>query len=119
MILISWLINFIFGLFSLIFLFVSWAGLFSIVFAVIGIFRKRCKIPVIFMYLGMSIVGTLLFRADLWFLNWLSTKIDMEDRISTGVFWGGIIIGLIGLLSEGPKFLKQIWIDTNSVKDNQ
>ena len=102
------------GILSVIFLVVSWGSIFGVLFAIIGIIRKRCPWYAVFIFIAVGVIASLLFRA----VFWLSDRIITSDGLVTLLFW--VSVGLFGLggLVSFPQLLKELWRSTNRVKNN-
>lgn len=110
---ISWLWSPVAGMMSVISLVVSWGALISVVFAMIGLIRRRCRWTVLPTYLLISLVGTFFFRA----VFWISDRIAYGDTVSTVLFWGAVLTTGLGALGQGVGLLRQTWAATNGVNE--
>lgn len=109
--LVSWIWSPLSGVLSVIFLIISWGALISVVFAVIGAARRRCRWWLIPVYLAVSAVASLLFRS----LFWISDHIAQGDVPSTALFWGAVLVAGFGGIGQGLSLLRETWRATNGV----
>jgi len=107
---ISWVWSFFSGGVSVIALFSVWAGLLAIIFAIIGIIRKRCKWYAPLLYIVIVFMCSGVFQG----LLWLNHKIMMGDSVSTVLFWSAVGCGGLGCLVYSPQLIKELWKATNS-----
>lgn len=91
---------------------ISWGALISVVFAVIGVIRRRCRWTALPTYLVVSLAGALLFRM----VFWISDRVMLDDTASTVLFWGAVIMAGLGALGAGLALLRQAWAATNGAR---
>lgn len=113
--LISWVWSFAAGMLSAISMVVSWGAFISVIFAVIGVIRGRCKWYTIPIYLLVCIVASLLFRS----LFWVSDRIARPDVVSTALFWTSTFLAGMGGLKYGFQMLKETWVTTNGMSQKE
>ena len=102
------------GILSVIFLVVSWGSIFGMLFAIIGIIRKRCPWYAIFIFLAVGIIALLLFKG----VFWVSDRIITSDGLITVLFWVSVGIFGLGSLVSFPQLLKELWRSTNRTNNN-
>lgn len=107
--LLSWIWSPLAGMLTVICLVVSWGALISVLFAIIGVTRRRCGWKVIPIYVAVCIIGSLGFQA----VFWISDRIARGDTFSTVLFWGAVFLAGFGALGQGFSLLRETWSTTN------
>lgn len=103
--LISWVVAFLAGSLSVIFLLTVVGSAAGVIFTIIHLFKGRGRVYAFLIYIFIG-VASLFLREGVF---WLNEQFSTGSRGSVVIFWTLVIITTIACIKSLPGFLKDIW----------